>query len=431
MQNNSKQNSPQISLSGYLKPILLLILLVGGLIYGLRYWHSKSVPDYIYYGSSFNFFAMNLTKVDFAFTDKGPVLWIYSYHRGFDKRSRYYTYQIDIINPQKQTLIKRVFLNQDNQSTSTSEIFDFKLINNQFFAFNKTLRIQWRNPYNSEIMGDEKSLIQKFQQLQAGVGEMKDNNNNWYEITTKDGLKFLYSPEYNRLVTNEEKEAIRRNYYDKDLNLNDKNIRLQYAWALDGDLRKQLYLVKKHELITETMYPQSLSNFAEQIKRKAEERQRKEDYRKQEALHKKGYPDLLAERIAEFEKRQAQQNQEREARYRKDQQLVMHLKDKIFLEGEIVYQDSILCVVLHQSEIGEKARCNLTCVESNGKVRWESKESAIKILNPEKVKLTAHSIIARRQDEQLALVSNLSQNIGVAMLNLTNGQIMWEYLPIE
>jgi hypothetical protein len=431
MANPSSQKNIELSLSGCLKPILLVILLIGAVIYGLRYWHSVSEPSYIYYGGSLNPFSRNLVEVDFAFSDKGPVAWVYSYYRG-GKGYRYYQYQIDLINPQTRQLIQRVPLEPINPTFSTSEVFDFKLINNQFFIFNKEMGLQWRNSTTGALVGDEQTLLKKYPQLQAGIGEVAKESNDWYKITTKDGLKFYYSPVYERLLTDQDREDMQQKMNSENADLKDKNIELKYAWGLEGELRKELYLVKQYKLITEQLYPQNIVSFSEQLKRQAEKQQNEEGYRqREEAYYKQGFPEEWKQKMEAFDKRIAEENLKQEKRDFKNQQLVNHIQGKIFLKGEIVYSDSSLCVVMHRSAIGEKVGYNLSCVEANGKIRWELKNPAIRILLPQTYELSSNQMIAHRKGEQLALVSNSSQNMGMVMLDLSNGKTLWEYNPIR
>jgi len=46
------------------------------------------------------------------------------------------------------------------------------------------------------------------------------------------------------------------------------------------------------------------------------------------------------------------------------------LKDKIFLEGEMLYQDDDCCFIFHQDQVGSNAERMLTCVDSEGSVLW-------------------------------------------------------------
>jgi hypothetical protein len=431
MQNNSSQKNVQLSLSGCLRPILLLILIIGAFIYGLRYWHSISEPSYIYYGSSFNPFSRNLYKLDFAFTDKGPIAWVYSYYSGGGKGSRYHQYQIDLIHPQTRQLIQRVPLDQTYSTSNSSDVFDYELINNQFFIFNKIMGVQWRNSATGALLGDEQTLLKKYPQLQAGIGEVAKERDKWFKITTKDGLKFSYSPDYERLLTEQDKKDMEEKFRGEKVDLSDKNVRLQYAWGLEGDLRKELYLVKQYKLITEELYPQSILSFSEELKREAEQQQRNEEYRQREDIYYKNYPEEYAIRMEDVDKRIAKEKLEREKRNSKNQQLINHVRGKIFLKGEVVYQDSSLCVVMHRSEVSEKVGYSLSCVEASGKIRWELKNPSIKILLPQKYEFSKHQTNAHRQGEQFVFISNAPQNIGMVMLDLKNGQVLWEYMPVR
>ncbi|MCU0447825.1 MAG: hypothetical protein MUE85_23245 [Microscillaceae bacterium] len=436
MLKNYDQKTGQITAWGCLSRMLPLLLLAGGLVYGmiyiLRLWHAGSEPSYIYYGSSFNAFARNLYKLDFVFTEQGEIAWVYSYYYGGGKGSRYHQYQIDLINPQTRQLMQRVPLDQTTSTSATSDVFEFTLVNQQFFILNQLMGVQWRNATNGALVGDEQTLIQKFPILKAGIGQVDNDNNGWYPMTTKDGLKFQYSPQYNRLLTEEDRQIMYQKFRETPLDPRDKNVVLQYAWGLDGDLRRELYLVKEYKLISETINPRNLKDFSEQIRRAAESQKNEEDYRKREQeYYQKGHPDLWEKRLENLKNEFAERKAKQEQYQQKEQQLLNHIQGKIFLKGEVIYGDSSLCVVMHRSEISDKVGYSLTCVEKTGKIRWELTNPPIKILKPQAYDMSKYQLITRRKGEKLALVSNAPQNIGLVMFDLSSGKVLYEYSPVR
>jgi len=46
------------------------------------------------------------------------------------------------------------------------------------------------------------------------------------------------------------------------------------------------------------------------------------------------------------------------------------IKDKIFLEGVLLYQDDDCCFIFHQDQVGSNAERLLTCVDSEGNILW-------------------------------------------------------------
>jgi hypothetical protein len=433
MATKSAQTNNQNLLGCLIKPVLLVILIIGGIYYGFSYWHSVSIPDYIRSGSSFNAWAMNLTKVKGAYTPEGPVLWLFSYYR--QGKGWGYEYKLDIIDPQKKVLIKRIPFNQTTSITSSSDMSDFTLLNKQMFSANPQLGFQWRNLRNGSLEGDEKSFIQKFPQLGAGIGQIQSYSSDdmIYNLTTKDGLKYLYYAQLDKITNEDEKEKIRRGFYDQDISTF-KFAKLSYVWGLSGDeLRKQLVLVKQYHSIFEKIYPQSLSSFADKIKEmenynkrlekeKEEQAQRIERYKQYgenvEAMQKRWEEELIKDKL------------EKEKRDAKEQQLVMHLKDRIFLKGEIIYQDSTRCLILHSSEVSKNARHFLTCVQADGKILWEIKD------NPPKILATTEDIYKSNLEaifskDQLMIISNVYNIPGAIGLDPKTGKTLWEFMPLE
>lgn len=434
MAQNTTPTNVNVSLLGCLRPILFVILLIAGIYYGLNYWHSISVPDYIRSSSSFNAWALNLTKIEGGYTKEGPVVWLFSYYR--HGKNMGYTYQMHIIDPQKKALIKRHFFNQTSSITSTSDMSDFSLLKNQMFSANQALGIQWRNLKTGEIEGNEQSLIQKFPQLRAGIGQISrySSNEQIYNITTKDGLKYQYFADLDKITTEEEKEKIRQDFYKQDI-ADFKFAKLSYAWSLSGDeLRKELILVKQYHPIFEKIYPQNLSSLAENTKRQTEYAQQIEKNKKEQEERLERYKEYGVNNLDAMQKRfeedLAKEQSEHEKRNAKEQKLVMHLKDRVFLKGEIIYQDSLYCLVLHASEVSKNARHFLTCVQADGKVLWEIKD------NPPKILATTEEIYNNNMNailnkDQLMLISNVFKDPGVVGLDLKTGKVLWEFMPLE
>jgi len=51
--------------------------------------------------------------------------------------------------------------------------------------------------------------------------------------------------------------------------------------------------------------------------------------------------------------------------------------DKGFIEGILLYQDEDACIIIHQAVADKDSDRMLTCVESDGKIRWEIKQSEL------------------------------------------------------
>ena len=46
------------------------------------------------------------------------------------------------------------------------------------------------------------------------------------------------------------------------------------------------------------------------------------------------------------------------------------LADKVFLEGELLYQDEECCFVFHQTQVGSDAERLLSCIDKSGTILW-------------------------------------------------------------
>ena len=57
-------------------------------------------------------------------------------------------------------------------------------------------------------------------------------------------------------------------------------------------------------------------------------------------------------------------------RFMKKSEAKILLKDNIFLEGVLLYQDDDCCIIFHQTQVGKNADRLLSCVDKDGKMLW-------------------------------------------------------------
>jgi outer membrane protein assembly factor BamB len=101
----------------------------------------------------------------------------------------------------------------------------------------------------------------------------------------------------------------------------------------------------------------------------------------------------------------------------------------VFLNGEVLYSDSAQCLVKHTNEVGPQAKVLLTLVDrQRGQPRWQA--SNLRLAQDAK-DFVGNRLQVRQQGQQLALVLNGSRQLGVTLLDLATGRVVWEYLPTE
>jgi hypothetical protein len=410
---------------GCLIPLAILLSVFVGLYYVLSYWGNSGIPTYIKRGThSWNIWAKDLNKMDFAFTDKGEVVWIHSYYRSSGKNYSTYYYQLDLIELNPKKLIKKYYFTQDYSGVSSSEMSDFLWTGKYFSIANKLFPLQFRSPATGEIVIDEKAFIAKFPALKAGIGEIFKNDLG-YSINTKDGQKFYYFAERDWLLPEKEYEENKyiHSYHEKP-ELHRKDREIEYAWGISDKMRGELYLVKQYVSVYTRLYPQDLKTLL--IKQKDLDLRNKE-----RAEEEKRVTELLSRlenpaKREELQKTLKERHEQHAWRGVREQNLVKHIENQVFLNGEIVYGDSTLCVVKHQSEVGRTGKTLISLANSHSKV----KQYDLRLFkNTQEV--SVYNLKAYRKDNKLAIVSNHHERMGVALIDLQKEEIIWEYIPTE
>jgi hypothetical protein len=107
-----------------------------------------------------------------------------------------------------------------------------------------------------------------------------------------------------------------------------------------------------------------------------------------------------------------------------NQQLVKHFTNPTFLSGKIVYGDSTMCVIKHQSEIGKGGKTLISLAYRDAKVKQYELRLFKDLQEVDELK-------AYRKGNKLAIVSNHRKRMGVAFIDLNEEKIIWEYLPTQ
>jgi hypothetical protein len=234
---------------------------------------------------------------------------------------------------------------------------------------------------------------------------------------------------------------------------------MQYAWGLTDPLRGELYLARGLARIYERLSPRDLASLQEMEARWAKEKEYQQQSQKNdiEYWQRRGLHDSVAKfsqrnaavaalsaqierelqqpnspnlnKISQLEAQIAQLNP-KSYTYKlpdiKEERLLLHVKDRVFLNGEILHGDSSICLVRHTDQVGQGAKVLLTLVDRQGKVRWQT--GGLRLALDAK-DFNANNLQTRLQGQQLALVLNGSRQLGVALLDLATGRVVWEYLP--
>lgn len=107
------------------------------------------------------------------------------------------------------------------------------------------------------------------------------------------------------------------------------------------------------------------------------------------------------------------------------------LPDKVFIEGELLYTDAEIAVVLHQNSIGKISDRMLTCADKSGKELWtiQQKDLFDKMRGKEDDSMTEMSFMRTQCAAQRIgnLVAFLYKRQGAMGFDLSTGKKLWEY----
>lgn len=444
MTNQAKNR--QVNLRNLRGCLFIMVLFFGG-IYGIYFVCAKilfahSLPVYVN-GTELKVlwpWAREVEGLQYATNGKEERLWVISLYDS--KGSMWDRYFIDLINPTQKRLEESIELGYVPIGISTSEMAKWeKTTDNQFFIANLKLPFQFRDGFTGIIIKTEADLIRSFPQLKAGIGEIKkisDYDGNWHEITTKDGLKFLYRPAANILVTKEEIEKELKEFGEWDAPIDVKNpkIKNHFVWGLGNDeVRKELYLVSEYKHIYNSrISPNQLKDLYERRGEMDKElengRKYYEDRLKREEEYYKNRIELKERRLKaledDFKKTETEIIKRHQTRTQRQQQLLFHLKNKVFLNGSIIYGDSTLCVVLHTTEISKSAQNKLTCVDKSGKIRWEITPVPSNVLLIEPNMVNTYLKTYRQSKNLVILNTHQYGQIGACKISLADGKVVWD-----
>lgn len=377
--------------------IITIALLIGGWQLARKYLFQHSIPDYYYTGQfNINPYSVMVNQLKVGFKNDKPYIWIFSYDKNFN---RSYNYRIDIIDPIEKKLIKSVPCEQTTSITAGSQMSDFNWYNDFFFVGNELLGLESRNVDNGDIKENNETLAKKFPQLASGIGKVEKSSNceDCVQITTKDGLQFLYFPIRNILMTESEYKKTEENFsrFNAPIDTTSKDFELQYSWGLtrkDQNIRQQLYLTKQHRyILSRNSGPSEISRLEE-----------------------------ISKRITNID------SDEEQYEYIRSEKLVTLIPNKIFLEGKILASDKNHCVVLHNQTIEKNAKKVITCVNNQGKILWEIVD--LNFESFEKLDGQYPQLSGEIGKNQVVFINNTYQNRAACGLDIQTGKLLWEFI---
>lgn len=177
------------------------------------------------------------------------------------------------------------------------------------------------NVYNAgtgEIVMNTDAFIKKFPELNSGLSKLRfDHDPTRFEIDTKDGQKFIYVLDEDKMY------ASSKEYENAHLVKGKEKVSIFAMGDESSGPRKKLYRVTgpAGDLLRTTISESQLKDSSEIMS----------------FYHSTAVP--LAE-------------------------------NRVFIEGIILYQDKEAAVILHQTQAGKKADRILTCVDKEGEILW-------------------------------------------------------------
>ncbi|KOY85185.1 hypothetical protein AD998_02575 [bacterium 336/3] len=382
---------------GCISLILTIALLVTGWQLARKFLFQHSIPDY-YYAGQFNInpYSVQVNTLKVGFKNDKPYIWIFTYNKKFN---RGYDYRIDIIDPIEKKLIKSIPCEQTTSITAGSQMSDFNWYNDFFFAGNELLGLESRNVDNGDIKENNETLSKKFPQLASGIGkvEKSSNCNQCVQITTKDGLQFLYFFERNILMAENEykqkEEALSK--FNAPIDTTSKDFELKHFWGLtrkEQNIRQQLYLTKQH------IYILARNLSASEISRLEE----------------------MSKSVANID------SDEKRNESIRNEKLVVLVPNKVFLEANIIASNAQYCVVLHNQSIEKDAKKVITCVNNQGRILWELVSPNFESF--EKLDGQYPQLSGKIGKNQVILINNTYQNRAVCGLDIQTGKLIWEFI---
>lgn len=256
-------------------------------------------------------------------------------------------------------------------------ISDLSFVEDDFYYSLYELNdFEGRDMYTGELIDSKEILSKHYQELDQGIGEVSWNADNWIELTLKkDGSTYWYAPHLKELHSAKERGT-------------DQNLLEMPAWyKFKKGKFSQYYLVKVQK--------------------------RSSEYSGMETTRS----GVMFDRLSTNEEQLSFESPE-------------------FLEAKMIYGDEKICIIRHQTEIGEDANIILSAMNTKGQIMWEysSENKEIPIIIQYILRNQSPSLNTYQYEGTLLLSTRSAiyqdKEIAIASaIDIDNGQILWRYSP--
>jgi hypothetical protein len=236
------------------------------------------------------------------------------------------------------------------------------------------------NSENYQQILNTQSFCEKNKELAAGIINVSVDNQKpvRFRISTKDGRELVYNPSDDKFFPNTIE-------FEKYYKQNDSTASGIFALVNEenSDKRKKLYYITgpKYDLYFSTSWAQ----------------------------------EIVKQNMSAF----------------KSMKPVEILPDKVFIEGNVLYTDDEIAVIVHQDNVGKTSNRMLTCVDKSGKELWtvQQKDLFDELKGKDDDSRTEMFFLRTQLDAQRAgnVVVFIYKPAGAIGFQVADGKKLWEY----
>lgn len=236
------------------------------------------------------------------------------------------------------------------------------------------------NSENYQQILNTQSFCEKNKELAAGIISVSVDNQKpvRFRISTKDGKEIVYNPSDDKFFPNTIE-------FEKYYKQNDSTASGIFALVNEenSDKRKKLYYITgpKYDLYFSTSWAD----------------------------------EIVKQNMSAF----------------KSMKPVEILPDKVFIEGNVLFTDDEIAVIVHQDNVGKTSNRMLTCVDKSGKELWtvQQKDLFDELEGKDDDSRTEMSFLRTQLDAQRAgnVVIFIYKPVGAIGFQLANGKKLWEF----
>ena len=225
------------------------------------------------------------------------------------------------------------------------------------------------NVFDSKSMSEilnTKSFVEKYDDLSVGIQSISfDNRLTGFNITTRDGKKYVYQIKEDKLYTEKE-------WYDEKYYSNDKTKVYYYSLIPEPHTEGRMQLYRLY--VPKSKIPESDfndSNFWDTFL---------------QSFYKKSAKEITP--------------------------------DKVYFRGNILYQDKDVIIVLHNIDADPNSDIKMTCIDTDGKELWVKQQQElfdVKLNSKHKVRRIENTIMFKAKDK------------GIIAFDYETGEKLWTF----